>query len=93
MEGQGVAPSLVDHFYTNISESLTPPPLICVGDSNHLGLYVCKLTRNQVTKSRVIKKRLYKILHLKLYGWTSWTAKWWARSKLLWMWMRQMRYT
>ena len=58
--GQGVTSSLIDHCYSNNSESFSSFTAISVGDSYHLGLYLHKWARHQVViRPRTVRKRLY----------------------------------
>ena len=57
---QGFSPSLIDHCYSNNSESFSSPIITHVGDSDHLGVYLHKWARKQVVRPRTVRKLLYK---------------------------------
>lgn len=52
--------TLIDHVYTNCSTRLTPPTVIPVGDSDHLGIVVTKIISAGTAKASQIRMRKYK---------------------------------
>ena len=52
--------SCLDHCYTNVPEKIVSTKVVPVGNSDHLGIVVKKLTKFQATRPQVIRKRCYK---------------------------------
>ena len=52
--------SIIDHSYTNCSTRFTTPKVTPVGESNHLGLVVTKITKVSATCTSTIRLRNYK---------------------------------
>ena len=52
--------SCIDHCYTNVPEKIVSTKVIPVGNSDHMGIVVKKLTKFQASRPQVIKKRSYK---------------------------------
>ena len=52
--------STIDHCYTDSKEKVTGPFVEAVGDSDHLGVRILKLSKNEVSKPQIIKRRVYK---------------------------------
>ena len=52
--------STIDHCYTDSSEKVTGPFVEAVGDSDHLGVRILKLSKNEVSKPQIIKRRVCK---------------------------------
>ena len=46
--------------YTDAKEKVTGPFVEAVGDSDHLGVRILKLSKNEVSKPQIIKRRVYK---------------------------------
>ena len=58
--GVGDSSSCLDHCYTNVPEKIVSTKVVPVGNSDHLGIVVKKLTKFQATRPQVIRKRCYK---------------------------------
>ena len=52
--------SCIDHCYTNVPEKVAVPELVHVGNSDHLGIVVKKISRAAQIKPKIIQKRSYK---------------------------------
>ena len=52
--------SCLDHCYTNVPEKIISTKVVPVGNSDHMGIVVRKLTKFQASRPQVIKKRSYK---------------------------------
>ena len=52
--------SCIDHCYTNVPEKILSTKVMPVGNSDHMGIVVKKLTKFQASRPQVIKKRSYK---------------------------------
>ena len=58
--GDDVITSTIDHVYTNCGDRLTEPEVIPVGDSDHLGIVVCKIINTLAPAPQSIRLRDYK---------------------------------
>ena len=52
--------SIIDHLYTNCGPRLTAPEIIPVGESDHLGVVVTKITKQVTTRTSTLRLRDYK---------------------------------
>ena len=60
VRGGAVSRSCIDHCCTNVHGKISPPEVIAVGSSDHLGIVVTKYTRAPKNKPKVVMKRSYK---------------------------------
>ena len=58
--GQDIQRSCLDHATTNCADKVTPPVIIAVGKSDHLGVLVTKKSKEVRTFARTTRKRIYK---------------------------------
>ena len=60
-----VKSSIIDHVYTNCQDKLRDVELVAVGDSDHLGLVVTKLTNIPKEHQQTFRARKHKPVALK----------------------------
>ena len=60
VKGGKMSRSCIDHCYSNAPGKVSPPEVVAVGSSDHLGVVVTKYTRAPKIKPKVIMKRSYK---------------------------------
>ena len=60
MSRNGVSRSCLDHCYSDAPEKLSQVCVELIGESDHLGIMVTKLSKNAVHKPQTLRKRVYK---------------------------------
>ena len=60
MSRNGISRSCLDHCYTDVPEKLSQVSVESIGDSDHLGIIVTKLSKYVVPKPQTLRKRIYK---------------------------------
>ena len=60
ISSNGISRSCIDHCYTDVPEKLSQVKVESIGDSDHLGIVVTKLSRYIMPKPQTIRKRCYK---------------------------------
>ena len=60
VRGNQLSQSMIDHCYTNVPTKITKPEVLAIGNSDHLGVFITKYSKDIVSRPKMIKKRSYK---------------------------------